>query len=107
MMQFLYCVRPTRVEMLSNSTDEEDRIVADHFEYLKRLTECGTVLLAGRTLNTDDSAFGLVVLLARSREDAHRIMQEDPAVRGGVFEAELFPYRLALVAETILAPPLD
>ena len=37
--QHLYRIPPIRQEFLLESTPEEVRIVAEHFEYLKRLTE--------------------------------------------------------------------
>lgn len=94
---FLYRIQPTRPEMLSEGpTDQEAAIVGDHFNYLKGLNEQGIVLLAGRTLNTDPSSFGIVILRADSEAAAREIMTNDPAVRNGVMRAELFPYRIAL-----------
>jgi hypothetical protein len=53
---FFYKIQPVRPEMLSvGATDDERRIASEHFEYLEGLTRAGTVLLAGRTLNTDTS----------------------------------------------------
>jgi uncharacterized protein YciI len=101
MIQFLYTIRPTRPGLLEASTAEEDRIVDDHFRYLQGLVEAGVVLLAGRTLNTDPSSFGIVILLAPSEAEAHQIMNADPAVQAGVFRAALFPYRIALTSERL------
>jgi uncharacterized protein YciI len=89
--------------MLTRSTPEEDRVIEEHFACLKALTERGAVLLAGRTLNTDATSFGLVILDVPDEEEARRVMRDDPAVRAGLFDAELFPYRLALVAENLRA----
>ena len=62
---FLYKIRPSRPEMLSTgSTTEEDRIIDLHFAYLQGLTEAGVVFMAGRTLNTDPSSFGIVIFSA-------------------------------------------
>lgn len=95
--QFLYRIQPVRLEMLTGgSTDDERRMVEEHFAYLKHLTNTGTVLLAGRTRNIDSSSFGIVIFSAESEETARRIMNEDPAVKSRVFRAELFPYRMAL-----------
>ena len=82
--------------LTSGATEDESRIVGEHYEYLKRLTNNGIVLLAGRTRNTDNSSFGIVLFKADSEERARKIMNEDPAVRGRIFRAELFPYRMAL-----------
>jgi uncharacterized protein len=96
--EFLYKIQPTRPEMLTEEpTEEEERFVQEHFEYLCNLVEKGVVLLAGRTLNPDPTGFGIVIFRASSPEEAHHVMESDPAVRHGVFRAELFPYSIALV----------
>ena len=97
--QYLYKIQPTRQGMLAQGpTPEEERIVGEHFAYLERLTGEGVVILAGRTLNTDSSSFGIVIFQAASDEEAGAIMKADPAVQGGVMRAELYPYRIALMA---------
>jgi uncharacterized protein YciI len=102
---FLYRIQPVRPEMLTHgATSAEDAAIAGHFAYLEGLTEKGTVLLAGRTLNTDPSAFGIVILRAVSEETARQIMLEDPAVSRGVMSAKLFPFRIALGQPGIGSP---
>jgi uncharacterized protein YciI len=86
--------------MLSEGpTPEEERIVGDHYSYLKGLTDRGVVILAGRTLNTDESSFGVVIFRTDSEEAARRIVADDPAVRGGVMRAEFFLFRIALMKD--------
>lgn len=98
MPEFLYRIQPTRPEMLSKgSTAAEDEIVGQHFHYLQGLTEAGVVLLAGRTLNTDPSSFGIIIFQAEDETAAFQIVQNDPAVAQQVMRAELFPYRVALL----------
>ena len=95
---YLYKIQPTRPEMLTDGlTEEEQRLVQQHFEYLCRLADEGVVLLAGRTQNPDPTGFGIVIFRSASPEDARGIMEADPAVRGGVFRAELYPYSIAIV----------
>ena len=97
MPQFLYRIQPVRAEVLKGgATEFESRTIDEHFAYLKRLTEPGVVILAGRTTNIDYSGFGIVIFNAETDEDARRIMNDDPAVKNRVFRAELFPYRNAL-----------
>ena len=97
MQQFLYRIAPTRLEMLPEGpTEQEAAIVGEHFEYLQKLVESGIVFMAGRTLNNDTRAFGIVIFAAESEEAALRLVQNDPAVHRGVMKAELFPYRVAL-----------
>jgi uncharacterized protein YciI len=94
---WLYRIRPTRPGMLAGGpTPEEERIVGEHFEYLKGLTAKGVVLLAGRTLNTDPSGFGIVIFKAGDEAEARFILEADPAVKAGVFKGECYPFGLAL-----------
>jgi uncharacterized protein len=95
---FLYKIQPVRPEMLSEgATPDEDQIISEHFAYLEALRDAGVALLAGRTLNTDAGAFGIVILTAGSEQEARRIMLDDPVVRQQVMCAELYPYRIALL----------
>ncbi|MBI5001249.1 MAG: hypothetical protein HZB92_06985 [Euryarchaeota archaeon] len=101
--EWLYRIQPTRPGMLSEGpTEEEGRIVGEHFLYLKKLTAKGVVLLAGRTLNIDPSSFGIVIYLAENEKEAKRIFEEDPAVRAGVFKGEVYPYKIALAGKSLL-----
>ena len=98
---YLYRIQPSRPEMLTHGpTPEEAEIVSQHFVYLKQLTEQGVVVLAGRTLNTDERSFGIVIVRADSEEAARTVMQNDPAVKHQVMRAELYPYRIAFIAKT-------
>ena len=100
--QYLYRVQPTRGGFLIESTPEEDAVVTAHFHYLKDLAEQGIVLMAGRTLHTGDTSHGLVVFVADSEAHARAIVESDPAVKEGIFLAELFPFAVALASEKIL-----
>ncbi len=100
MNEYLYRIRPIRSEMLSEGpTPEESALVSAHFEYLQRLTEAGVVILAGRTQNDDPTSFGIVIFKAISEDEAREILEADPAVAGGVFAGELFPFKIALAGE--------
>lgn len=95
---FLYKIQPVRSEMLSiGETPKEEQIISEHYAYLKSLTEAGVVLLAGRTLNTDHSCFGIVILTASSEQEARRIMLDDPAVKQRVMRGQLSPFGIALL----------
>lgn len=107
MALFLLKIWPTRTEMLSaGPTPREAEDVGAHFAYLQDLTQRDVVLLAGRTLETDATSFGIVVFRAESREQAEEIVRNDPAVKGGVFQSELHAYRIALVNRLIADPSL-
>ncbi len=100
--RFVYRIRPTRRGMLAEGPTKAEAAVIDrHFAYLQRLVGEGVVLLAGRTLTTDASSFGIVILAATDAERAQQIMSRDPAVAEGVMHAELAPFRIALVSDRI------
>jgi uncharacterized protein YciI len=97
MTQFLYRLKPVRVAMLAEGpTDLEVSIIGEHFTYLEKLVGDGVVLMAGRTLNTDGCAFGIVVFVTSSEAEARALKNGDPAVKQGLMDAELFPFTVAL-----------
>jgi uncharacterized protein YciI len=101
-VHYLYKIQAVRPAMITDGpTEDEARIVADHFAYLQRLTEAGVVLLAGRTMNEDYSTFGIIIFRADSIHSARQIVEQDPAVRQRVMRAELYPYRIALVGKLL------
>jgi len=98
MQQWIYLLKPARQEMLTEgSTPEEAQIVSRHFAYLSDLTEKGVMVLMGRTQNNDESTFGVAIFEAENEEAARTIMENDPAVVGGVMRATLYPYKVALM----------
>ncbi len=76
--------------------DGTDEKVSEHFNYLQSLLKDGVLTMAGRF---SEVLIGLVMIEAKSREDALEIMQNDPAVKSGIFHAELYPWRIALKAD--------
>jgi uncharacterized protein YciI len=95
---FLYQFDPVRPELVTNPdawTEEDDRIAEAHFAYLKNATEDGIVLLAGRSL--DGVGPAIVIIEAKSEDEARRFMENDPFVAGGLMRARLHPFRPALV----------
>ncbi len=96
--QFLYQFQPLRPELVTNPdawTEEDNRIGKAHFAYLKRATEAGIVLLAGRSL--DGVGPAIVILEAESEAAARDFMEKDPFVAGNLMRARLHPFRAALV----------
>ncbi|HNO78390.1 MAG TPA: YciI family protein [Phycisphaerae bacterium] len=99
---YIYYIHPVREGFITEPTPDEARKVGAHFEYLKKLTGEGTVLLAGPS--TDPPYTGIVILKAKDRETAEAVMNKDPAVRGGVFRARLSPISLSLVGNFTPTP---
>ncbi len=99
MPTYIYRIQPVRPEMLSEgATNDEKRITGEHFAYLQRLMREGLLILAGRTLNSDYSSFGIAIFKARDDEHMRQITAEDPGVAQKLFRAEWYPYRIALHA---------
>jgi uncharacterized protein len=99
-MQFLYKLKLIPELLLEeNWTDRENNMVYDHFKVLQGLLKEDKLIMAGKTDNLDDSTFGLVILQVDSEETARTIMENDPAVKGGIMTAELYPYSVALYNE--------
>lgn len=98
--QFIYVLKPTRLGMLTEgATPEEVDTVSRHFKYFQELTQKGIMILMGRTQNNDESTFGIAIFEAEDEAAARRIMESDPAVRGGVMTATLYPYKIALMKD--------
>ena len=99
MPTYIYRIQPVRPDMLSEGpTAEEARITGEHFDYLERLMQEGLLILAGRTLTSGYSAFGIAIFEARDDAHMRAITAGDPGVAQKLFRAEWFPYRIALHA---------
>lgn len=99
MPSYIYRILPVRPAMLAEGpTAEEARVTAEHFAYLEQLLADGLLILAGRTLNSDYSAFGIAIFEARDDEHMRQITAGDPGVAKKLFRAEWHPFRIALHA---------
>ena len=93
MKEYLYLIHPFRESFYDQPTETENRLMSEHFEYLKQAVEAGTVILAGPCL---DETFGIVIFKAEDDAAAQTFMLKDPSVSGGVMMAELHPLRISL-----------
>ena len=95
--QYVYVlqVAPEYQEEMS-WTATENAVVAQHFERLANAAKSGQVILAGRTTESLDKTFGLVIFEADSETAARDFMHSDPAVMAGLMNATLHPYAVAL-----------
>lgn len=101
--QYIYRINLNRPELLTDGpTVEEAKILQDHVSYLERLAAESKVLLAGRTQIASSDAYGIVILSASSETDALDIMNNDPVVKHRVMQAEIHPYKIAVVSDSIL-----
>lgn len=98
--KFCYLLRlfPDYFE-LDGWTEEATQAVEKHFQYLKKLTEEGILILAGRTLNEPmtEEDFGIAILETSTRREAQDIMDNDPAILARVMYARFYDFSLALL----------
>jgi len=97
MPDYLYLIHPLRHEFFESPTPLEEAAMNAHFEYLKKATAGGVVLLAGPCL---DETFGIVVFKAENEDSARAFMMNDPSVENNVMMAELHPLRISLMKES-------
>jgi len=96
-MQFIYVLHlVSRLHDEQAWTKEDHAAVDRHFNRLKEAAGRGQVILAGRTSESLDKTFGIVVFEAKDQEAALEFMKDDPAVVAGVMTAELHPFSVAL-----------
>ena len=97
---FIYTLRPVRLAMLTDgATPDEQMIAARHWAYSQNLLTSGSLIFAGRTMNRDPTTFAFAVVRAASLEAARVLAMQDPAVAGGVFSTEIFPFQPMLMGE--------
>ena len=98
MAEWLYRIVPTRPAMVAEPTERESEIVGAHFRYLLGLRDRGILILAGRTQESVGT-WGITIYEAEDEDAARAVMDDDPAVAAGVFEASLHPYRVAVARD--------
>jgi uncharacterized protein YndB with AHSA1/START domain/uncharacterized protein YciI len=97
--QYAYFVRPGRATRLSA---QEQQRVAERSQYMKKLLSEGRLIFAGDAPAPADPAnapLGMVIFEAESDTDAQRVMDEDPAVKAGVYRAQLSSLTTSVVPQ--------
>ena len=95
--QYFIQLLPQRPDWPNNMTDKEKKIWADHFAFLKDLTEKKLCLAAGPVFNDDGSPwFGMIILLATSLEEAQKIMENEPGTVNGITTYTIHIMNIAL-----------
>jgi uncharacterized protein YndB with AHSA1/START domain/uncharacterized protein YciI len=85
----------SRPDLIQTMTEDEKATLGEHARYIEQLTGRGVVVVAGPC--TDMKGPGIVVFQAVNEPAARHIMENDPAVKAGIFKAELHPMRLSFV----------
>jgi len=96
MPDYLYLLHPYRDGFFEAPTEQENKVMQEHFEYLQKATQAGTIVLAGPCL---DDTFGLVVFRSENDETARIFMLNDPSVQKNVMMTELHPLHISLIGK--------
>lgn len=95
--QYLYLLRVApALQDESKWTEQHKAATGRHFQRLSKAAESGQLILAGKTSESLDKTFGLVIFEAENDAAAQAFMEADPAVVAGVMTATLHPYAVAL-----------
>lgn len=94
--QYLVKLLGTRDNWPNNMTPEEEKIMSEHFLYLKKLTHDHQVVTAGPVF---DPIFGLIILDVDSEEEAREIMDNEPSAVQGVHTYEMSEMRVSLLRD--------
>ena len=98
--QYVYILRlAPQFQTEAAWTETENEVVARHFAWLTEAVKSGQVILVGRTTESLDKTFGIVIFEADSAAAAGEFMQSDPAVVAGLMTATVHPYSVALQRE--------
>lgn len=93
--QFLITIEPTRPDLEATMGIEEQRVLGEHYEYLKTLHGKGVVLFAGRTTEAKGLR-GLIVAAAADEAEAQAMLDADPAVQAGIFRGRIEAFKVVL-----------
>jgi uncharacterized protein YciI len=94
---FFGIIKPYRQDFISNPKEEDEKIMLDHFLYLKSLLKQKKLILAGPTLIPEDP-FGIMIFETKSLKEAKDLLENDPSVKAGVQKiTDLRPLRLSLM----------
>jgi uncharacterized protein YciI len=92
--QFLLRIEPIRPGFtLQNMNAEEQRLAAQHFQYLRSLYESEKMNLAAQVFDPQ-GLWGIVIVNAPDREAARALLEADPMVKGKMFRGEVYPVRV-------------
>ncbi len=97
---WLIRIEPARESFIQSMTDDEKKIMGDHFEYLKGKLADGSLVLAGPAMDAK-MPVGIILVETATRGEAEAIANGDPSVKSGVQKAKVYPFTMALARDKI------
>jgi len=95
-VSWLVLLRPVRPELPVEPTEEESRIVAEHFAHLQKLCAEGKLVLAGPSHVAVGDTLGVAVYDLEDEAEVRALVAADPAIANGVMTAEVRPLRISV-----------
>jgi len=92
MRTYVLCILKTGPKDAEIKGEQRKEIFAGHFANINALAEEGKLSLAGPFGKNDRSYRGLYVFNVATVEEAEQLVILDPAVKAGIFVAELTPW---------------
>ncbi|HYR28530.1 MAG TPA: YciI family protein [Thermoanaerobaculia bacterium] len=92
MRTYVLCILKTGPKDAEIKGDERQQVFAGHFANIGRLADEGKLVVAGPFGKNDRAYRGLYIFNVASVEEAEKLVVLDPAVKAGVFVAELTPW---------------
>jgi uncharacterized protein len=92
--QFIFFIKPHKENFAETMTEEEGKIMSEHFIYLTGLLGEGKLVIAGPELS---GKFGMGVYETETLEEAQEMLNNDPAVKSGIVTPEIYPFKVSLI----------
>ncbi|MFW9991448.1 MAG: YciI family protein [Candidatus Odinarchaeota archaeon] len=100
-LEFLYLLKPAKraaslEEYMKALTPEEKEVLQQHFKYMDELQKARKVILGGPCL---DAAYIILILRVESKEEAEKIIANEPAVKANILAVESqHPFQTEVIA---------
>jgi len=80
-------IHPFAMLLHGAAPDAQKELIQAHVRYVEKLKADGKLAAAGRVTDEDEIA-GFVVFKAIPLDEARKLMEEDPSIKGGLFRVE-------------------
>ena len=90
--QFINIMRPGP----NVKSEQHDDLIQKHCEYLKEYFDKNIVIFAGPSWEENEDNFAIVVLESENKEDARKIMDNNPAVSAQVLTSHVTEFEVFL-----------
>lgn len=92
MRKYVLCILKTGPKDAEIQGDARKEIFAGHFANINRLADEGKLSVAGPFGKNEKAYRGLYIFNVETVEEAEKLVVMDPAVKAGVFVAEMTPW---------------